>query len=57
MPVVNCDNPDMDALGEGKRQISHHGSHNWDGDTLVEQSKWTFRGHEIYLSKAVYAVR
>jgi hypothetical protein len=33
--------------GEGKRQISHQGSHNWDGDTLVEQSKWTFRGHEI----------
>jgi hypothetical protein len=33
--------------GEGTRQITHQGSHHWDGDTLVEQSKWTFRGHEI----------
>jgi hypothetical protein len=35
------------SSGEGARQITHQGSHNWDGDTLVEQSKWIFRGHEI----------
>jgi outer membrane lipoprotein-sorting protein len=33
--------------GDGKRQSSHHTSRHWDGDTLVENSKWTFRGHEI----------
>jgi hypothetical protein len=37
--------------GEGKKQIACRSAHNWDGDTLVEQSRWTFRGHEIVLQR------
>jgi outer membrane lipoprotein-sorting protein len=27
-----------------RRQIEHRGSHEWQGDTLVERSKWKIRG-------------
>jgi outer membrane lipoprotein-sorting protein len=29
---------------DGQRRLEHHGSHKWDGDTLVEHSKWKIRG-------------
>jgi hypothetical protein len=34
-------------MAEGEKSISNMNQHHWDGETLVEQSRWTFRGHEI----------
>lgn len=30
--------------GEGHDRFEHQGSHEWQGDTLVEHSRWTVRG-------------
>jgi hypothetical protein len=40
---------DMFIEGEaaGKKSISHWDHRHWDGEAYVEQSRWTFRGHEI----------
>ena len=35
------------VVAKAKKQIACRSSHNRDGDTLVEQSRWAFRGHEI----------
>ena len=32
---------------DGQRRLEHHGSHEWDGDTLVEHSKWKIRGMSL----------
>jgi hypothetical protein len=29
---------------DDERRLEHRGSHEWDGDTLVEHSKWKIRG-------------
>lgn len=30
--------------GDDAKRVEHRGSHSWDGDTLVEQSRWKMRG-------------
>ena len=32
---------------DGQQRLEHHGSHEWDGDTLVEHSKWKIRGMSL----------
>jgi hypothetical protein len=36
---------------DGQRRLEHHGSHQWDGDTLVEHSKWKIRGMSLIFER------
>ncbi len=33
------------------RRLEHRGSHEWDGDTLVEHSKWKMRGMTLQFER------
>jgi hypothetical protein len=33
--------------GSSSRRVELSSSHHWEGETLVEQSRWTFLGHQI----------
>ena len=34
----------IEGGADDERRLEHRGSHEWDGDTLVEHSKWKIRG-------------
>ena len=36
---------------DGQRRLEHSGSHKWDGDTLVEHSKWKIRGMSLIFER------
>ena len=36
--------------GTGRR-FEHWGSHEWDGDTLVQRSRWRMRGLDLHFER------
>ena len=40
----------IENSGDDAKRVEHRSSHSWEGDTLVEQSRWKMRGLRLRLS-------
>lgn len=41
----------IENSSDNERRLEHQGSHEWDGDTLVEHSKWRMRGMTLLFER------